>query len=71
MKKILIAFDGLNYKESAAQFAISLSTRLHSHLTGLFLNDRTYHSLRSMMLTTAACCQRRSRIKGEQVPFGQ
>jgi nucleotide-binding universal stress UspA family protein len=46
MKKILIAFDGLNYKASAAQFAISLSAHLHGHLTGLFLNDSTYHSFK-------------------------
>lgn len=46
MKKILVAFDGLKYKESAALFAISLAAHMRSHLTGIFLNDVTYHSFK-------------------------
>lgn len=44
MKKIIVAIDGLNYKNDTIEFAISMANHLHGHLVGLFLNDRTYHS---------------------------
>lgn len=46
MQKIVVALDGLNYKESATEYALSLAGRLHSHLVGVFLHDKTYHSYR-------------------------
>jgi hypothetical protein len=44
MQKIVVAIDGLHYKESVVEYAVSLTTHLNSHLVGLFLHDTTYHS---------------------------
>lgn len=44
MKKILVAFDGSYYSESALQFAIGLAKREEAQITGVFLEDVTaYH----------------------------
>lgn len=44
MQKITVALDGLDYKESVVEFAISLVAHTHAHLTGVFLHDPIYHS---------------------------
>ncbi len=44
MKKILAAFDGLKYSESTERYATGLACREDRILTGVFLEDFTYHS---------------------------
>ena len=44
MKKIIVAIDGLNYKPSVIELAISWSIHTNSHLVGVFLHDKTYRS---------------------------
>ncbi len=44
MNKVIAAFDGLRYSESTVEYAIDVATLSESHLTGIFLDDRTYTS---------------------------
>jgi nucleotide-binding universal stress UspA family protein len=44
MKKFIVAFDGLKFSESAAKYAVYLAKMANAHLTGVFLEDFTYHS---------------------------
>lgn len=44
MKKVSAAFDGLKFSESTLQYAISIAMQSKSVLTGVFLEDFTYHS---------------------------
>jgi len=44
MKKMIAAFDGLNYSESTQQYAIDMARKSNAHLVGVFLDDITYHS---------------------------
>jgi nucleotide-binding universal stress UspA family protein len=39
MKKFLVAFDGLNYCSSAAQYAVLFAGHSGAHLVGVFLDD--------------------------------
>src|SRR5215211_5714936 len=44
MKKFIAAFDGLSFKESTLQYAITLAKQCQAHLVGVFLEDYTRHS---------------------------
>ena len=44
MLKIIAAFDGLKFSESTKQYAFNLTKKTQSHLTGVFLDDRSYTS---------------------------
>jgi nucleotide-binding universal stress UspA family protein len=44
MKKIIAAFDGLKYSESARDYAIALAKISNAHLVGVFMEDSTYTS---------------------------
>jgi hypothetical protein len=65
MKKILVAIDGLNYKPSVTELAISLATRTNGHLVGLFLHDKTYHSYKIYDIVTGTLMSKEHIEKGE------
>lgn len=65
MEKIIVAIDGLNYKASATEYAIALAIHLHSHLVGIFLHDRTYHSYRIYDIDTGKLMTNEEIDKGE------
>jgi nucleotide-binding universal stress UspA family protein len=44
MKKIIVAFDGLNFSQSAMEYAVDLAKKTNAHLVGVFLDDLVYHS---------------------------
>lgn len=44
MKKIVAAFDGLQYSESTRDYAISFTQTSDAHLVGLFMDDSSYTS---------------------------
>ena len=44
MKKIIVAFDGLKYSKTAAEYAIDMAAQMKAHLVGVFLDDFSYHS---------------------------
>lgn len=44
MKRIIAAFDGLNYAESTEQYAIYLAQETGASVTGVFLEDFTHRS---------------------------
>jgi len=44
MKKIIAAFDGLKFSESAMQYAVLLAKYHEAYLVGIFLEDISYHS---------------------------
>lgn len=44
MLKIIAAFDGLKFSESTKQYALNLAKKTQSHLTGVFLDDKSYTS---------------------------
>lgn len=44
MNKIVAAFDGLRFSKSNMQYATEIAKLFDSHLTGVFLDDRTYTS---------------------------
>lgn len=44
MKKIIVAFDGLKFSESARDYAIQLARQNGAHLIGVFLDDFSYTS---------------------------
>lgn len=44
MKKVSAAFDGLKFSEGTLQHAIELAKQSNSLLSGVFLDDFTYHS---------------------------
>lgn len=65
MEKIIVAIDGLNYKPSVAEFAISFTLRMHSHLVGIFLHDATYHSYKIYDTDTGRLMSTEDIEKGE------
>ena len=46
MKKIIAAFDGLDFSNATLQYAVQFSTLANAHLVGVFLEDFTYHGYR-------------------------
>jgi nucleotide-binding universal stress UspA family protein len=44
MKKIIAAFDGLKFSESARDYAIDIAKQTHTHLVGVFMDDPSYTS---------------------------
>lgn len=52
MKKIIAAFDGLNFSNSTKQYAIQMAGQMNAHLVGVFLDDFTVHSYSMAELTT-------------------
>lgn len=46
MKKLIVALDGLDFSESAAKYAAFLASSTKTYLTGVFLDDVTYHGYR-------------------------
>lgn len=44
MKKIIAAFDGLQYSESTRDYAIYIAKQTNTHLVGVFMDDPTYTS---------------------------
>lgn len=46
MRKIIAAFDGLKYSDSTAAYSIWFAGQLAGKLTGVFLEDTTYHSFK-------------------------
>lgn len=52
MKKIIAAFDGLNFSESTKEYALNICKATSAHLVGVFLDDYTYKSYKIYDLTT-------------------
>jgi nucleotide-binding universal stress UspA family protein len=52
MKKFIVAIDGLQYSQSAVLYAVRTAKENKAHLTGVFLNDITYHSYKIYELIT-------------------
>lgn len=52
MKKFIAVFDGLSFKESTLQYAVSLAKGGNVHLVGVFLEDFTRHSYSFRQLAT-------------------
>jgi nucleotide-binding universal stress UspA family protein len=52
MNKIIAAFDGLKYSESACNYAINIAKKSGMHLVGVFLDDITYSSYKIYELIT-------------------
>lgn len=46
MKKIIAAFDGLDFSNATLQYAVEFSKLIKAHLVGVFLEDFTYHGYR-------------------------
>lgn len=46
MKKIISAFDGYKFSESAKDYTIYLAKQTNAHVVGVFLDDVWYHSYR-------------------------
>jgi len=44
MKKIIAAFDGLQFSDSTLHYSLYLAKHTHAHLVGVFLDDLVYHS---------------------------
>ncbi len=44
MKKIIAAFDGLQYGTSTRDYALDLAQKTNTHLVGVFMDDPTYTS---------------------------
>ena len=44
MNKFIAAFDGLNFSESNCEYAVAFTKSEKAHLTGVFLDDKTYTS---------------------------
>lgn len=53
MKKIIVAFDGLRFSESAKNYAIQLCKQNDAHLVGVFLEDFTYTGYKIYDLVSA------------------
>lgn len=51
MKKIIAAFDGLDFSDSAKHYAIFMAKQMKAHLVGVFLEDFTVHSYGMAELT--------------------
>ncbi|HYK55094.1 MAG TPA: universal stress protein [Flavisolibacter sp.] len=51
MKKIIAAFDGLNFSDSAKDYALFTAKQMGAHLVGVFLEDFTVHSYSMAELT--------------------
>lgn len=52
MKKFIAAFDGLKFSDSTKDYAINLTKHNEAHLTGVSLEDLTYHSYKIYELIT-------------------
>jgi nucleotide-binding universal stress UspA family protein len=46
MKRVIVALDGLDFSACAAKYAAFLASSAKANLTGVFLDDITYHSYR-------------------------
>lgn len=44
MKKIIAAFDGLDFSESTLNYTLFMARQTHAHIVGVFLDDLVYHS---------------------------
>lgn len=44
MNKFIAAFDGLNFSQANCEYAVALAKSEKAHLTGVFLDDKTYTS---------------------------
>ena len=44
MKKFIVAFDGLRFSQSAANYAVELAKENSAHLVGIFLDDPMRHN---------------------------
>ena len=44
MKKIIAAFDGLEFSESTLHYTLLMARQTHAHIVGVFLDDLVYHS---------------------------
>ncbi len=51
MKKIIAAFDGLDFSDSTKDYAIFMTRQMEAHLVGVFLEDFTVHSYSMAELT--------------------
>jgi nucleotide-binding universal stress UspA family protein len=51
MKKIIAAFDGLDFSDSAKDYALFMAKQMGAHLVGVFLEDFTVHSYSMAELT--------------------
>jgi nucleotide-binding universal stress UspA family protein len=65
MRKIIVAIDGLNYKPSVTEFALSTAIHINAHLVGIFLHDRTYHSYKIYDTNTGMLMSKEHIEKGE------
>ncbi|MES2330692.1 MAG: universal stress protein [Bacteroidota bacterium] len=50
MKNMIAAFDGLKYTEATEKFALYISKKTNTHLTGIFLDDEMYTSYKAYKL---------------------
>jgi len=53
MKKIIVAFDGLRFSESAKNYALQVCKQNDAHLVGVFLEDFTYTGYKIYDLVSA------------------
>lgn len=53
MKKIIVAFDGLRFSESAKNYAIQVGKQSDAHLVGVFLEDFNYTGYKIYDLVSA------------------
>ncbi len=67
MKKIIAAFDGLKYSESARDYAIMLAKHTNAHLVGVFMEDPTYTSYKIYDLVNEEGTSERKLKKYDQV----
>lgn len=65
MRKIIVAIDGLNYKPSVTEFALSMAIHTNAHLVGVFLHDWTYHSYKIYDMDTGRLMSKEFIEKGE------
>lgn len=54
MKKIIVAFDGLKFSESAMEYAVMLAQQTSAHLVGVFLDDFLRHGYKMYELISKA-----------------
>jgi len=51
MKKIIAAFDGLNFSNGTMEYSMVMAQQMNAHLVGVFLDDFTVHSYSMAELT--------------------
>jgi nucleotide-binding universal stress UspA family protein len=52
MRKIIAAFDGLDFSEATLEYTLFLAHYCNAHIVGVFLDDFTYHSYSVSELAT-------------------